>query len=237
MVLRDGARPFDLTARANEVVAITGLVGSGKSALAGVLFGQQAPHAGTMTLDGAPYAPASPIEAIARGVFLSPRDRRANALVGDFDITRNLSLPFLRRHSWGSFLRRRSEAAMAGRMVQEMGVVCRSPRDGILTLSGGNQQKVAVGRWMAEASRLLVLDEPFQGVDIQARRDIGAKIRATAGDRATLVLVSEIDEAMEIADRILVMAEHSLVGEHRNQNLDLSAVMRQVTEAQEDVAA
>ena len=126
---------------------------------------------------------------------------------------------------------------MAGRMVREMGVVCRSPRDGILTLSGGNQQKVAVGRWMAEASRLLALDEPFQGVDIQARRDIGAKIRATARDRATLVLVAELDEAMEIADRILVMAERSLAGEHRNQDLDLSAVMRQVTEAQPGVAA
>ncbi|EYD75552.1 ABC transporter protein, ATP binding protein component [Rubellimicrobium mesophilum DSM 19309] len=237
IVLRQDALPFDLTACANEVVAITGLVGSGKSALAAALFGQSAPLAGTMTLDGSPYAPASPIEAVARGVFLSPRDRRANALVADFDIARNLSLPFLRRHSWGSFIRWRSEAAMANRMVGEMGVICRSPRDGILTLSGGNQQKVAVGRWMSEASRLLVLDEPFQGVDIQARRDIGAKVRATAKDRATVVLVAELDEAMEIADRILVMAEHSLAGEHRNQNLDLSAVMRQVTEAQQGAAA
>ncbi len=237
IVLREGARSFDLEARANEIVAVTGLVGAGKSALAGVLFGQTAPLAGSMTLDGSPYAPASPIEAIARGVFMVPRDRRANALVADFNITRNLSLPFLRRHSWASFIRRRSEAATSERMVEEMGVVCRSPRDGILTLSGGNQQKVVVGRWMAEASRLLVLDEPFQGVDIQARRDIGAKIRATSRERATLVLVAELDEAMEIADRILVMAEHSLAGEHRNQNLDLSVVMRQVTEFQHGAAA
>ncbi len=231
VVLREGARPFDLEARANEVVAVTGLVGSGKSALAGVLFGVGAPAAGSMTLDGAPYAPASPIEAIGRGVHMVPRDRRTNALVADFDIARNLSLPFLRRHSRGAFIRRRSESALGARMVGEMGVVCRSPRDGILTLSGGNQQKVAVGRWMAEASRLLVLDEPFQGVDIQARRDIGAKIRATAADRATLVLVAELDEALEVADRILVMSEHTIAGGHRNEDLDLSAVMRQVTEA------
>lgn len=230
-VLRPGARRFDLEARANEVVAVTGLVGSGKSALAAALFGLGRPAEGTMTLDGAPYAPASPAEAIRRGVFLVPRDRRANALVADFDIARNLSLPFLRRHSRGAFVRRASEAALGARMVAAMGIVCRSPRDAILTLSGGNQQKVAVGRWMAEASRLLVLDEPFQGVDIQARRDIGARIRATAADRATLVLVSDLDEAAEIADRILVMADHSIAGEHRNEGLDRIAVLRQATEA------
>jgi simple sugar transport system ATP-binding protein len=230
--LRPGARPFDLKARENEVVAVTGLVGSGKGALAGALFGLAPPVSGTMELDGAPYAPASPREAIARGVFLVPRDRRANALVADFDVARNLSLPFLRRHSRAGVVRRRSEASLAARVVADMGVVCRSARDGILTLSGGNQQKVAVGRWMAEPSRLLVLDEPFQGVDIQARRDIGAKIRATAGARATLVLVAEIDEALEVADRILVMSDHTLAGEHRNEGLDLSAVMRDVTEAQ-----
>lgn len=233
LALRPDARPFDIEVRENEVVAVTGLVGAGKGALAGTLFGLAPPVTGAMALDGAPYRPASPREAIARGVFLVPRDRRANALVADFDIARNLSLPFLRRHSRAGVVQRRSEASMAARVVADMGVVCRSARDGILTLSGGNQQKVAVGRWMAEASRLLVLDEPFQGVDIQARRDIGAKIRATARDRATLVLVAELDEAVEIADRILVMADHTLAGEHRNLDLDLAAVMREATEAQQ----
>jgi simple sugar transport system ATP-binding protein len=187
--------------------------------------------AGTMALDGAPFAPASPAAAIARGVFLVPRDRRRNALVADWDVARNLSLPFLRRHSSGAFLRPRSEAAAAARAVTEMGVVCRSPADNVLTLSGGNQQKVAVGRWMAEPSRLLVLDEPFQGVDIQARRDIGARLRATAGARATLVLVSEADEAAEVADRILVLADGALVAEHHRGGLDLAAIMRDATGA------
>lgn len=112
-----------------------------------------------------------------------------------------------------------------------MGVVCQGPQDGILTLSGGNQQKVVVGRWMAEASRLLILDEPFQGVDIQARRDIGRRIRDSAADRATLVLCAEIDEALEVADRILVMSEHTLVGDHRNRNIDLARLMAQISGA------
>lgn len=114
-------------------------------------------------------------------------------------------------------------------MIEQLGVVCQSPADDIGTLSGGNQQKVMVGRWMAEASELLVLDEPFQGVDIRARRDIGRSIRDTASERATIVFAAELDEALEIADRILVLYEHSLVGEHRNEAVDLSAILAQVS--------
>ncbi len=231
IVLREGAREFDLVAHAREVIAITGLVGSGKSALASALFGLAPPVAGDMALDGRAYAPRSPAEAIRAGVFLCPKDRRRNAVIADFDLTRNITLPFLTRHARTGFMRRRAERATARRMISEMGVVCQSEGDGILTLSGGNQQKVMVARWMAQASRLLLLDEPFQGVDIKARRDIGARIRATADTRATIVFVTELDEAREVADRILVMSEHAITGSHRNENIDMAAVMAQVVDA------
>jgi len=117
-------------------------------------------------------------------------------------------------------------------MISDLGIICQHQSDDIGSLSGGNQQKVMVGRWMAEASNLLVLDEPFQGVDIQARRDIGAKIRETAKGRATVVMVAEMDEAVEIADRIIVMADHTIKGEHRNENIDLNAVLAQVAGAE-----
>lgn len=231
IVLRAGARPFDLDLHENEVVAVTGLVGAGKSALADALFGVSPPHAGTLELDGRPFRPRSPAEAVRKGVFQSPKDRRQNAVIPDFDIQRNITLPFLRRHQGLlSIMRRGSERDTASRMIDMMGIVCQGPRDGILTLSGGNQQKVVVARWLAEPSRLLILDEPFQGVDIQARRDIGRRIRQSADSRATLVLCAEIDEALEIADRIIVMSEHSIAGEHLNQNIDLGLVMAQVTE-------
>ncbi len=231
IVLRNGARPIDLTLHKGEVVALTGLVGSGKSALAGVLFGLDQPLAGRVTLAGRPHAPRDAAEAIAAGVFLSAKDRLINSVVRDFDITRNMTLPFTDRHSPFHFMSRRSEAALATRMIDQMGVICQGPRDGIMTLSGGNQQKVVVARWMAEASRLLILDEPFQGVDIQARRDIGHRIRDSATDRATLVLCAELDEALEVADRILVMSEHAIVGDHRNEDIDLAALMAQVVDA------
>ncbi|SDE52558.1 simple sugar transport system ATP-binding protein [Paracoccus isoporae] len=231
MRLREGARPFDLTLRENEVVAVAGLVGSGKSALAEALFGVSAPVSGEMSLDGKPFRPKSPGDAVRQGVFHLSKDRLRNAVIPDFDIARNITLPFLSRHQGAlSIMRRGSERATAARMIDMMGVVCQGPRDEILTLSGGNQQKVVVARWLAEPCRLLILDEPFQGVDIEARRDIGRRIRDSAADRATLVLCAEIDEALEIADRILVMSEHSIAGAHRNAEIDLDLLMAQVTD-------
>ena len=103
-------------------------------------------------------------------------------------------------------------------MIERIGVVCQGGSDSILTLSGGNQQKVMIGRWLIEPCGVLLLDEPFQGVDIGARRDIGRQIRASAQGRATHVFVSEIDEALEIADRIVVLHEGAVAGEHINQN-------------------
>lgn len=228
IVLRSEAKPFSLDFHANEVVAITGLVGSGKSALANMLFGLVKPVSGKMSLFDTPYHPISQREAIEAGVFLCPKDRASNAVVQDFDITRNITLPFLSRHSNFSFLKFASEHRTAQRTISDLGIVCQSDEDEITSLSGGNQQKVMVGRWLAEKSNLLVLDEPFQGVDIKARRDIGNKIRETASGRATVFLAAEMDEALEIADRIVVMNDHTIVGDHKNENIDTRLVLAQV---------
>lgn len=227
--LSSGAAPIDLSVHRGEVVAVTGLLGSGKTQLASILFGTARPAGGRMLLRGAPYAPKSAEAAIAAGVFMCPKDRATNGVIPDFDITRNLTLPFLSRHAQLSFMRPASERGTTREMIGELGIVCQSPSDGIGTLSGGNQQKVMVGRWLAEASNVLVLDEPFQGVDIRARRDIGQYIRRTAGARATIVFVAELDEALEIADRIVVLHEAALVGEHRNDGVDLNAILAQVS--------
>jgi simple sugar transport system ATP-binding protein len=228
---------FDLTLRTNEVVAVTGLVGSGKSELASVLFGLEKPRSGSIRLSGKPYQPDSAGQAIEKGVFLCPKDRASNSVVQGFNISKNITVPFLERHSVGSFLKRGSEKRVTDRMIGEMDIVCQSQSDDIDTLSGGNQQKVMIGRWLAETSRLLVLDEPFQGVDIKARRDIGNKIRQTAGNRATIVFVSEMDEALEIADRIIVMASHTIVGQHANRNIDENLILAQVaSQSTNDIA-
>lgn len=223
--ITEDSPPLDLVIHHNEVVAITGLLGSGKSALAAMLFGLSHPVSGRILLDGQDYHPASPQEAVRAGVFMCPKDRATNAVVGDFDIAGNMVLPFLERHATASFLRPGHIARAVDRMIDDLGIVCQGRRDGIGTLSGGNQQKVMVARWLAQPSKVLVLDEPFQGVDIKARRDIGTHIRASAKGRATLVFAAEVDEALEIADRVVVLHERALVDDQINRNLDLGALM------------
>ncbi|MFN4059054.1 MAG: ATP-binding cassette domain-containing protein [Roseinatronobacter sp.] len=211
---------------------MAGLVGSGKAQRANTLFGVSPPVAGAMRLDGQAYAPTSPAGAIKRHVSMAARDRRSNAVIPDFDIGRNFSPPFTRRQSGlGDVISRKSERALAARMITEMGVKCQSHTDPILSLSRGNQQKVMVGRRMAEEARLLILDEPFQGVDIQARRDIGARIRSQSSGQATLVLVTELDEALEVADRIVVICEGSIKNDRPNRDIDVAQMMAEVADS------
>ena len=226
--LTPAGRPFSLSLHRGEVVALTGLIGTGKTALAETLVGLRSPVAGRLSLAGRPYRPRSIREAIAAGVFLSAKDRANNAIIPAFSIFQNISLPFLARYGRFGFLTGGPERKMARDQIDRLGIVCQGERDPILTLSGGNQQKSVVARWLSQPCRLLILDEPFQGVDIRARRDIGAKLRETAGDRATLVLCAELDEALEVADRILVMADHTLVGAHVNTDIDLDQVLSQI---------
>ena len=224
-----GYPPVSLTAREGEVIAVIGLLGSGKSRLADIIFGLDPAAGGTMVLDGQPYAPTSAREAIARGVFMSPKDRAATAVVADFDIANNMTLPFLSSFSKASFLNMDKLRARADQMIGDIGIVCQSNRDGIGTLSGGNQQKVMIARWLLEASRVRIFDEPFQGVDIGARRDIGRHIRASAKRCTTLVLMAEVDEALEVADRIVVMHEGAIAGEHMNFRIDLGLLVAQIS--------
>jgi simple sugar transport system ATP-binding protein len=233
--LFDGAAPINLHAHDGEVVALVGLLGSGKSRLAEILFGITKPAQGQIRINGSEYAPSSVEDAVAQGVYMSPKDRGSNAVIPAFDIADNMTLPFLKGLSVGSFLKSGGQRSAAQSMVDQLGIVCQSVGDGIGTLSGGNQQKVMIARWLLEPARVLLLDEPFQGVDIGARRDIGRHIRATAKGRATLVFLAEIDEALEIADRIVVMNEGAIVGEHINQNVDLAALVADISGAKSTV--
>ena len=211
------------------MVAFTGLLGSGKTRLAEIIYGLAEPHGGRLLLDGKDYSPKGTGDAVQKGVFMSPKDRSVNAVVPDFDIANNMTLPFLGAFSGLSFLNDRMQRQACDGMIDKIGVVCQSNADDINTLSGGNQQKVMIGRWLLKASRILLLDEPFQGVDIGARRDIGHYIRQTAKGRTTLVFVAEIDEALEIADRIIVLNEAAIAGEYVNRNIDLNSLVADVS--------
>lgn len=222
---------MNLVAHEGEVIAITGLLGSGKSRLAEIIFGICRAAGGSMLLDSAPYRPLNCRNAVQAGVYLCPKDRSANAVFPGFSIADNMSLPFLRSFCRLGLLSRKRQQHASEKMIDQVSIVCQSASDEINTLSGGNQQKVMVARWLLEPCRVLLLDEPFQGVDIGARRDIGRHIRQTAVGRTTIVFTSETDEALEIADRVIVLNESQIVGEHINGDIDLDTLMAQVSGA------
>jgi simple sugar transport system ATP-binding protein len=205
--LFEGRAPLDLDLRAGEVTGVVGLLGAGKTELARGLFGAEPFSTGTVELDGKRYAPRRPADAIRAGVHLVPEDRHADALVPGWSVAQNISLPFLKSLSRGGLVNTAKEDALGRDTIDALGVVARDEHSTVEELSGGNQQKVVVGRWLAETPRVLILDEPFRGVDIGARRDIGRRARALAAEgAAVLVLSADVDEVLEIADRVVVLA-------------------------------
>ncbi|TCM52808.1 monosaccharide ABC transporter ATP-binding protein (CUT2 family) [Rhizobium sp. PP-F2F-G48] len=218
------AAPFDLTVHAGEVVAVTGVLGGGKSRLLSTLFGVHPLHTGTIHLDGRSYRPRSPAQAIAAGVVMAGEDRHRSSLMPPdwpgHTLQSTISLPHLAAWSYAGFLfggreRREAETAMARLSIKASG-----PDASIWSLSGGNQQKAVLARWDAAPCRLLMLDEPFQGVDVGARAEIIAAIRART-DRATLIATSDREEAEAVADRILVLDQHSLLADDHPHPADL----------------
>jgi simple sugar transport system ATP-binding protein len=209
--LLPASAPLDLDLHAGQVTGVVGLLGAGKSELAHGLFGSASWAAGTAELDDRPHAPRSPAQAVRAGVHLVPEDRATQALLPGWSVARTLSLPFLRAVSTGGVIDRSAEHARAREAVARLGVVTRSERTDVGELSGGNQQKVVVGRWLVPGVRVLLLDEPFRGVDLGARRDIGAQARAAAtAGAAVVVLSADVDEVLEVADRVLVLVDGSV---------------------------
>ncbi|KWB14464.1 ABC transporter ATP-binding protein [Burkholderia cepacia] len=205
--LTQASAPFDLDVRRGEIVAIAGPVGGGKSRFANTIFGAVRAVQGAMTLDGRPWRPRSPADAIRAGVFLAGEDRWRTSLFPDSvpfaSIAGTISFPFLSRWFGGGAVRAARERTAAAAAIARFGIRCTGPDDRLVRLSGGNQQKVVLARWHAEPARLLLLDEPFQGIDAGARADIVDMLRRHAHERATLVFVSDLEEAVEVADRVV----------------------------------
>ncbi|HEX2701841.1 MAG TPA: sugar ABC transporter ATP-binding protein [Solirubrobacteraceae bacterium] len=203
----EGLGPLDLTLRHGEVVGIAGLMGSGRSRLLHVVMGARASTHGTMELDGANYHPHSPLDAVNAGVGLVPEDRKSQALLIDASIRWNVTLAILRRISLRRFLLTpAADRREAAGIVKRARVRCRTPEQPAGSLSGGNQQRMIFGRWMAARPRLLLLDEPTRGVDVGAKAEIYKLIEESRKEgMAILVASSELEELIGICHRIVVL--------------------------------
>lgn len=218
---------FDL--RAGEVLGIGGLVGAGRSELARLIFGADAMMTGEMRLMGKAYAPRSPAAAVRAGIGLVPEERRAEALVLSKSVAFNLQLANLSKVVLDArlpLISTRRRETMAQRIIRDLAVKTPGSDTAVERLSGGNQQKVVIGRWLLRAPQVLILDEPTRGVDIGARGEIHRLIRALAADgTAVIVISSEPDELPDLADRVLVMSEGRIVAELAGGGITRQAIV------------
>lgn len=209
-----GVQGVRFTARRGEIVGIAGLVGSGRTELARVLFGVTPADAGEIWLDGRVVRVSSPAVAVALGLAYVPEDRRRHGVISELPVSANISLAAHARLFPGGWIRRGAERDLAIEKIQGLGIKVEGPDALVGALSGGNQQKVALARWLATQPKVLILDEPTQGVDVGAKGEIHRLIGELAeSGLAVLLISSDLPEVLALSDRLLVMREGTVVAE------------------------
>ena len=211
-----GGRVSDVSfsVRAGEVLGIAGLVGAGRTDLARLIFGADPPQRGQILLDGRPVVIRTPRDAIRQGICLLTEDRKAEGLVLGLSARDNFALPNLDRWSAWGWIRRRKELSAFERFVASLRIRLAGPGQPARDLSGGNQQKLLLARWLERDSRVLIFDEPTRGIDVGAKHEIYLLINElTARGKAVVMISSELPEVLGMSDRILVMHRGRVAGE------------------------
>ena len=203
-----GLKHASFTVDRGEIVGVAGLLGSGRSSLLRLLFGVTQRTGGTVTLSGRPLSPRKPIEAMRAGVAYVPEDRTSESVFSELSLVENLSIAGQERYWRRGLLRKRREMRDSLTLIDAFGIKCESPSASIAQLSGGNQQKAILARWIRREPSLLLLDEPTHGVDVGAREDIYSLVRQAAGQGTCVLVVSSDAEELELlCDRLLVLRD------------------------------
>jgi monosaccharide-transporting ATPase len=206
--------PFDLELHAGEVVGLAGLLGSGRSEIAQLLFGLDQPDSGSISMDGKIVRNYSPLSSIERGVALCPEDRKDEGVVGELTVRENIILAIQASLGWFKHLSLREQYEVADKYIQLLNISTPSADQPVKNLSGGNQQKVILARWLATNPRLLILDEPTRGIDVGTKAEIQKLVLSLAEEGKSCVFISsELDEVMRTSHRIVVLRDHEKVTE------------------------
>ncbi|MEO7335214.1 MAG: sugar ABC transporter ATP-binding protein [Caldimonas sp.] len=206
--------PIDIALHRGEVVGVGGLLGSGRTELARLLFGLDRSDSGEVHVEGERVRFDTPSQAIRHGLGMCPEERKHDGIVADLSVRENIVLALQARMGLWRFLSPARQQEIAARFVQALGIRTADLDTPIALLSGGNQQKVVLARWLATEPRLLILDEPTRGIDVAAKQEIMNEILALARDgMAVLFISSEMDEVVRVADRIVVLRDRRKVGE------------------------
>ena len=221
---------LNFSVRAGEIVGVAGLVGAGRTELLQTLFGVTPLVGGEIHVGGERVDPQNPIEAIRAGLALAPEDRKQQGLALEMSVRENMSLPSLRRDQRAGFLNRGQEDSITAEMTRDMRIKTPSPEQIVRYLSGGNQQKVVLGKWLAMKPKLLMLDEPTRGIDVGAKQEIYGLMEELAKQGVAILFVSsEMEEVLGMSDRALVMHEGRITGELKREELSEEAVMQLAT--------
>ncbi len=225
-VYGNGDEDMSLKIHAGEVLGLGGLVGAGRTELAEVIFGAKAKTAGKIFLNGQEINPKSPREAIDLGIALVPEDRKRHGALLTNSIKNNINMPIYERISKASVIDGKTEMATAEKYREEIQIKCPGVHQLVKNLSGGNQQKVILGKWLAADSQLIIFDEPTRGIDVGAKFEIYKLINdLVESGRSVLMISSEMEELIGMSDRIIVLAEHQMTGELQKEEFNADTIM------------
>jgi ribose transport system ATP-binding protein len=222
--------PIELEVRAGEIVGLSGLMGAGRTEFAEVLFGLRPKLAGQVLLDGRRVSIKTPTDAINEGIFLIPEDRRLQGLVLEAGVRENISLPSLDRLNWMRLVAFRRERELAQSICRQLNIRTPSIKQTAGLLSGGNQQKVVLGKWLTRTPRILILDEPTRGIDVGTKSEVYALMDRLAKQGVALLMISsDLEEILGISDRVIVMHDGQVAGEFDRKSFSEEAIMNLAT--------
>jgi ribose transport system ATP-binding protein len=220
--------------RAGEVVGIAGIVGAGRTELARAIFGADPPDSGEVRVRGERMRPGDPREAKRRGIGFVTEDRQGQGIVPPLSVAENLGLASLERYTRGGLVNRREQRSGAEKMIGDLNIRTPGLDQEVRYLSGGNQQKVVIGRWLLAHSRVMIMDEPTRGIDVGARVEIYELINELTQNGAGILMISsDLPEVLGMSDRILVMSGGRITGELPAEEATQEKVMALATQASE----
>jgi simple sugar transport system ATP-binding protein len=218
--------PADLDVYDGEVVGIAGLLGSGRTELVRLLYGADRADSGQVELDGQPARLTSPRHAIRHRIAFSSENRRSEGIVADLTVGENIVLGIQARRGWLRRLRRSEYDAVVGEYIRALDVRPAEPELLCGNLSGGNQQKVLLARWLATAPQLIILDEPTRGIDVGAKADIQRQVAELSSQGLSVIFISsELEEVLRLAQRVAVMRDRRQLGVVESSGLDVDGLI------------
>ena len=237
LAINQSVQNVSFNVRQGEIAGFAGLLGAGRTETARLVFGVDRPRAGAMTFDGKVFEPHRPADAIAAGMGFCTEDRKSEGIVPEMSVAENMMLALMPKLSRSGIIDEKAQRIIVERFIKQLSIKCSGPDQKVRELSGGNQQKVLLARWLAMNPRLLILDEPTRGIDVGAKGEIQSLIKSLADEGlAVLMISSELEEVIEGADRVFVLREGFSVATFDRKGASEDALMSAMAHGNAPVA-